>query len=199
MRISAFIGAMLALLLSGCTAEPDEGHQKEWIAVMAKKRAASAPGSAPEQRQVYADAVHGFVTRFPEHRRAREVWQKLQLEFADELAESGRYRDAIRFYRAVLAHDSSNEHASRGLAAAASRLAVARASLLEIRKGMSRREVSDVLGPPLPGWSKQTRRNTARFEAWYYPTRTGEVAAVYFREGRVLAAEENSSALLGRL
>lgn len=199
MRVSALSSLLLTLLIVACAAEPEGEHQNEWRAVLDKKRAADAPGAPPARRQAYADSVHRFVTRFPDHGRAREVWQRLQLDFADELAEAGRYRDAIRFYRSVLAHDGSNEHASRGLAAAAARIAVSRPSLLEVRKGMSRREVAGVLGRPLPGWTRETKRNRTEFEAWYYPTRAGGVAAVYFREGRVLAAEENSSALLGKL
>ena len=43
------------------------------------------------------------------------------------------------------------------------------------------------------------RRAGTTFEAWYYRTRTGEVAGVYFRDGEVIAAEESSNARLARL
>ena len=74
-----------------------------------------------------------------------------------------------------------------------------REKLLTIEKGMSHREVANILGKPAPGWTAEKRRREATIEAWYYRTRTGGVAAVYFRGGKVFAAEEASNALQGRL
>ena len=51
----------------------------------------------------------------------------------------------------------------------------------------------------MPGWSAKNKRPEATIEAWYYRTRGGGVAGVYFREGKVFAAEETSNARLGRL
>ena len=196
--------ALFLIVFAGCTDrltgsndQPD--HQAEWRDVLQHKRAAVAPGAKPEQKQVYADSVRAFVEKHPDHGRAREVWQRLQLEFADDLASLGRHQDAIRFYRAVLQHDPANEHASRGLATAVERLAVSREKLLALEKGMSHREVAAILGKPMPGWSAKNKRAEATIEAWYYRTRGGGVAGVYFRDGRVFAAEETSNAKLGRL
>lgn len=200
MRVFALVAALGALVAGGCgggTATPD--HQAEWRDVLKQKRAAVAPDAPPEQKQVYADSVRAFVEKHPDHGRAREVWQAMQIEFADDLAEAGRHQDAIRFYRAVLSHDPVNERARRGLALSADRLAITREKLLEVRKGMSRREVAGVLGKPQPGWTAENRRREATIEAWYYPTRTGGVAAVHFRDGKVFAAEESSDAQRGRL
>ena len=163
------------------------------------KKAAVAPDAGPEQKQAYADSVRAFVERHPDHGRAREVWQRLQLEFADDLAAMGRHQDSIRFYRAVLTHDPSNAHASRGLATAVERLAVSRDKLLALEKGMSHREVAAILGKPMPGWSAKNKRPEATFEAWYYRTSGGGVAGVYFRDGKVFGAEETSHEKLGRL
>lgn len=182
---------------SGSSAQPD--HQAEWRGVLQHKRAAAAPDAKPEHKQVYADSVRAFVQKHPDHGRAREVWQRLQIEFADDLAALGRHQDAIRFYRAVLQHDPTNEHASRGLATAVERLAVSREKLLALEKGMSQREVAALLGKPMPGWSAKNKRPEATIEAWYYRTRGGGVAGVYFREGKVFAAEETSNARLGKL
>lgn len=177
--------------------QPD--HTAEWRSVLEHKRAAVAPDARPEHKQIYADSVRAFVEKHPDHGRAREVWQRLQLEFADDLAALGRHQDAIRFYRAVLQHDPTNEPASRGLAAAVERLAVSREKLLALEKGMSQSEVAAVLGKPMPGWSAKNKRSEATIEAWYYRTRGGGVAGVYFRDGKVFAAEETSNAKLGRL
>lgn len=191
---------LLLIVFAACAdrdAQPD--HQAEWRNVLVHKPAAVAPDAGPEQKQLYADSVRAFVEKHPDHGRAREVWQRLQLEFADDLAALGRHQDAIRFYRAVLQHDPSNAHATRGLAAAVESLAVTRETLLELEKGMSQRQVASILGRPMPGWSAKNKRPEATFEAWYYRTRGGAVAAVYFRNGKVFAAEETSNARLGRL
>ncbi len=51
----------------------------------------------------------------------------------------------------------------------------------------------------MPGWRVKIERAETSFEAWYYRTSGGGVAAVYFRDGKVFAAEESSHAKLGRL
>ena len=189
--------ALLGVACSGGDAQPD--HQAEWRDVLRHKPAAVAADASPAQKQVYADSVRAFVARHPEHGRGQQVWQRLQLEFADDLAAAGRYRDAIRFYRAVLIKHPESDHARRGLATAADRLAVTREKLLALQKGMSHRQVAHILGKPLPGWTVKQRRAGTTFEAWYYRTHTGEVAGVYFRDGEVIAAEERSNARLARL
>jgi hypothetical protein len=199
MRPSA-LPTLLLIVFGACANDSaQQDHQAEWRGVLRHKPAAVAPGAKPEHKQVYADSVRAFVQKHPDHGRAREVWQRLQLEFANDLAAMGRHQDAIRFYRAVLEHDPANEIASRGLATAVERLAVSREKLLALEKGMSQRQVAAILGKPMPGWSAKNERPEATFEAWYYRTRGGAIAGVYFRDGKVFAAEEHSNAKLGRL
>lgn len=190
---------VIFLLLSCSDGKAQVDHQSEWREVLRHKKAATAEDASAEQRQIYADSVQAFVERHPDHRRAREVWNRLQLEFADDLAALGRHQDAIRFYRAVLEHEPESEQAREGLARSIERMALTREKLLELRKGMSRREVTSILGLPLPGWTATRERPEADIEAWYYPTRDGAVAGVYFRDGKVFAAEETSDSKLGRL
>ena len=199
MRVFALVSAFAALALFGCGDGSQLDHQAEWRSVLQHKKAASAPDASPQQKQVYADSVRAFVVKHPTHGRAREVWHHLELTFADDLAAMGRNQDAIRFYRAVLVEHPENEHAARGLALAVARLAVTRDKLLALQKGMSQRQVASLLGKPMPGWSARNERSEATFEAWYYRTRDGGVAGVYFRDGKVFAAEESSNARLGRL
>lgn len=202
MRVFPLFFAGLALLGAACGGDSAPDHQAEWRDVLRHKRAAVSPDASPEQKQLYADSVRAFVAKHPDHGRGQEVWMRLQLEFANDLAAVGRYQDAIRFYRSVLTAHPESDEARRGLAVAADRLAISREKLLALQKGMSHREVAGLLGKPMPGWSRKTSRGGTKFEAWYYRTRSGAVAAVYFREGKVLAAEENSSARLapaGRL
>ena len=200
MRVFASISALLIALCVACgadDAQPD--HQAEWRQVLDHKKAANKPGAPAEHKQVYADSVRAFVDKHPDHGRAREVWQRMQLEFAAELADRGRHQDAIRIYRAVLSHDATNEEARRGLALSADRLAITREKLLKVEKGMSHREVATLLGKPIPGWQLEKRRREATVEAWYYRTPGGGVAAVYFLDGKVFAAEAESHALRARL
>ena len=158
-----------------------------------------SPHATGAQKQMYADALSTFVRKHPNHSRARAVYRSIQLEFADDLAAIGRPRQALRFYRSVLANDPENARARAGLTLAMSRLSVTRDKLLELEKGMTQRQVAHILGKPLPGWTESVNRRPADIEAWYYRTTTGGVAAVYFRGGRVLAAEESSNAQLARL
>lgn len=198
-RVFALVSALAALATLGCGAndtQPD--HQAEWRDVLRHKKAALTTGASAQQKQIYADSVRAFVGKHPSHGRAREVWQRIQLEFARDLASMGRYQDSIRFYRAALAHDPANEEATRGLADALQRLAVTRERLLSLGKGMSHRDVAALLGKPVPGWTATNRRPGVTMEAWYYRMQGGGLAAVYFRNGKVLAAEETSDALLGR-
>ena len=57
---------------------------------------------------------------------------------------------------------------------------------------MSQREVAHVLGAPIPGWTVHTDRRDSVIDSWYYRTTEGGVAGVYFRDGQLFAAEENS-------
>ena len=189
--------AIISLLIAGCSADTAPDHQAEWREVLQHKKAAVSPAASPRDKQVYADSVSAFLRRHPNHSRAREVYRRIQLEFASELAGLGRHQDAIRFYRAVLAHDPDNATAQRGLADAIDQLAVSRDKLLRLEKGMTRRQVAQILGKPVPGWTVEKNRPGALTEAWYYRTTSGGVAGVYFREGKVFAAEENSQAKLG--
>ena len=200
MRVFALVSLLAAMVLVGCNQAADQpDHQSEWRDVLSRKEAAAKPGASPQQKQVYADSVRAFVQKHPTHGRGREVWQRIQLEFADDLCALGRYQDAVHFYRAVLAHNEESEHARRGLAEAMANLAVTREKLLLIEKGMSKREVASLIGRPLPGWTESRQRSVATIESWYYRTRDGGVAGIYFRDGRVFAAEESSHARVTRL
>ena len=176
----------------------DSDHQAEWHQVMTRKQVANSPAATVADKQAYADAVAAFVAKHPEHGRAREVAGRIQIEFADELAAVGRYQEAIRVYRAVLSHDPANQSATRGLNDAVAHLTVTPEKLRGLERGMSRREVSQLLGRPLPGWKQVTERDSGIIEAWYYRTAAGGVAGIYFRDGKLFAAEENSQQQTGR-
>ena len=188
-----------ALLFAACGNSDSADSQNDWLHVLRHKKAAVSQSATPQQKQAYADTLGAFVQRHPTHSRARAVYERIQLDFAHELAALGRYQDAIRFYRAVLANDAANAEASRGLADAVDRLAVSRQKLLALEKGMSQRQVAQLLGKPIPGWTVKNENRDPAIEAWYYRTIEGGVAGVYFRDGELFAAEENSHEKLAPL
>ena len=178
--------------LLACSGSDSPDNAPEWLRVLNRKKAAVAPKATARERQMYADSVAAFTKKYPAHGRAREVYQRIELEFARELASLGRYQDSIRFYRAVLNSDPTNAAALRGVADAFDHLAISRPKLLALEKGMSQREVAHVLGAPIPGWTVHTDRRESVIDSWYYRTTEGGVAGVYFRDGQLFAAEENS-------
>jgi tetratricopeptide (TPR) repeat protein len=183
---------VLVLLAAACGGNGGPDTATEWRGVLAHKRAAAAPNATARDKQLYADSLAAFVERNPSHSRAREVYQRIQLDFAHDLAALGRYQDAIRVYRSVLANDPRNDDAARGLTDAVDRLAVTRAKLVQLERGMSQHEVARILGKPIPGWTVTNERQGATIECWYYKTAGGGVAGVYFRDGALFAAEEKS-------
>ena len=193
MRRSLILISLAAMACGGGNAVD---NSSEWLRVLHHKQAAQAPNAPTQAKQVYADTLGTFVLNHPTHSRAREVYQHIQLDFAHELASLGRYQDAALFYRAVLRGDPVNEEGVRGLADVANHLAVSRQKLLALERGMSQSDVAHLLGKPMPGWTERRERRDAVLESWYYQKAGGGVAGVYFRDGRLFAAEENSHARL---
>lgn len=189
----------LAALSCGGGSRGGVDNSSEWLQVLRHKQAAQAPNARPQARQMYADSLGAFVRNHPTHSRAREVYEHIQLDFARELAFLGRYQDAIRIYRAVLAHDPQSVAALQGLGDALDHLVVSRERLLALRKGMSQRDVAQLLGKPIPGWQVRNDRPDTAIESWYYRRIGGGIAGVYFRDGVLFAAEENSQAKVAPL
>jgi hypothetical protein len=190
----------IVLLAAACGGSGDSSdNTREWLHVLGHKKAAVAPNATPQQKQAYADSLGAFVQKHPTHSRARELYQRIQLDFAGELSSLGRYQDAVRVYRAVLVHDPVNADARRGMAEAVARLEVSRDKLLLLERGMSQRDVAHILGKPIPGWTARTERRDSVIEAWYYRTTDGGIAGVYFRDGELLVAEPNSQAKLAAM
>src|SRR5215467_10414222 len=112
----------VVVLLASCSGDDGGDNSREWLHVLRHKKAAVAPNATPQQKQAYADSLGAFVQAHPTHSRARAVYERIQIDFANELASLGRYQDAVRFYRAVLLHDPDNGDAQHGLADAVAHL-----------------------------------------------------------------------------
>jgi hypothetical protein len=198
MRRFLVLIALAAVSCGGGGSDPAD-NSSEWLHVLHHKQAAAAPNAPVHAKQAYADTLGAFVTKHPTHSRAREVYQLIQLDFAHELASLGRHQDAIRIYRAVLTHDPKNEKALHGMADSVDHLAVSREKLLSLEKGMSQRDVARLLGKPIPGWQVRNDRPDTTIDSWYYRRAGGGIAGVYFRDGVLFAAEENSQAKVAPL
>lgn len=198
---SSLAVALLVSLFTACSGSPDpaSSHQSEWLNVLGRKKAAGAPQATVSQKQAYADALGAFVGKHPTHDRAREVYHRIQLDFAQELSSLGRYQDSIRFYRAVLAAQPKNATALKGLSDALDHLAISREKLAALERGMTRKQVASLLGKPMPGWKLHTQRRESEIESWYYRKTDGGIAGVYFRDGAVFAADENAQARISPL
>jgi hypothetical protein len=190
--VQRLLVSLVVLVLFGSCSADQQDPQRDWLHVLNRKKAAVAANASPREKQVYADTLAAFVRKHPTHNHARAVYERIQLDFAGELASIGRYQDAIRFYRAVLAHDANNREALAGLASAVDHLALSRDKLLALEKGMSPRQVAHLLGKPIPGWTMHTEHRDTVIDSWYYRTTEGGIAGVYFRDGALFAAEANS-------
>ncbi|HVT43673.1 MAG TPA: hypothetical protein VMT00_04715 [Thermoanaerobaculia bacterium] len=193
----AALATMLLVLLTASAScrrgSQTSDEQVEWLAVLDVKRAyqASAAGN-PESlaaKQAYADAVADFLERHPSNARARQVYAELELEFARGLERSGRIDEAIQYYQNAVLRDPDDDSARSDLARALSLRFVGRDALAAIVRGMTREEVAARIGAPRPGWRRTLIRRGRESDCWYYRGENNAVAAVCFREGRVVATD----------
>lgn len=190
MRTTLLILAM-AVTATRCGQEATRSAVDDWRQVLSQKKASILSGNLSD-KQVYADSVAAFVHVHPTHGRAREVYRRIQLEFARDLSSIGRYQDAIRVYRNVLGHDSSDSEARTGLFTAIDHLSVSHEKLLRLELGMTEKQVETILGKPVPGWTATVRQGDGVTQAWYYRRRDGGVASVHFNDGKLFAADDRS-------
>jgi hypothetical protein len=194
-RWTASVVVVSILLLSRCSpaAEEDDLQQQHWLAVLRLKRSAGSVSRSAGiyTRQLYADALAQFVTRFPTHGRARVVYRSVELEFARQLCALGRYREAVPYYRHLIdtAPSSASVELRSELETALQRESVTAEKISTIKLRMSEDDVTAILGRPHPEWVKRVEKGSRRTECWYYPARGGGVAAVFFSGGRVYATD----------
>ena len=154
---------------------------------MRLKEAAGAGDIAARQR--YASALHQFVREHPGHRRARLVWDELELEHALELASQGFTDQAVERLDAIMARRSSVAGRAREAAAVLrQQQRVTDEEIESIERGMSAGQVQERIGPPPRGW-KRTRGD---YESWYYRGEAGGIVSIHFRNRVVIAVEVQS-------
>ncbi|HEY0593313.1 MAG TPA: hypothetical protein VGF40_16190 [Thermoanaerobaculia bacterium] len=191
-KITHLLAAAAFLALAACA--PGGGGDPiaaEWRQVLAAKKEwqRATPRGRLAAHQAYVDALTAFVRRHPDHPRARAVYEETELEFARELARRGWYDQAAVYYRSVLRTSPDHADARSELREVERKRFVTPEALGGLRVGMSPEEVRGSLGQPLPGWSRSMRRGDSVIDSWYYRRRDGGAAGVYFRNGRLFAAE----------
>jgi hypothetical protein len=185
----------LAITLLGCSEAPEEIARREWLEVLEQKRTATASEDATA-RQAYADAVASFVRQHPGHDRGLSVYDDLQFEFARQLERDGRYEEAEEHYAAIARRQPSRSEVAEALERVRDRQVVTAEEVLALSHGMSREEVREMLGEPLPGGLKEFARGNKSSESWYYRRDDGGTAAVYFTDGKVVGAEYDAETRL---
>src|SRR5688500_12620634 len=108
----------------------------DWLCVLAENMdAVKAAESDVAVKQRYADALLAFIRKYPEHARAREVYDDLQLSFARELSARGDYSSALRYYDDLLSRRSASDIAAER-AEVRSRQSVDPAEIEKLQRGM---------------------------------------------------------------
>lgn len=191
----ALLSTLVLAPLACSRPAPDGDAQIRWRAILDLKRQLATPRrpGAPDARQQYADALAAFIKRYPEHGRAAEVYEKLELEFAKQLVDQGRFEEGIHHYRAILALNPGCREAGLGLADAADRMTVSRDELAAVTKGMTHADVARLLGRPRENWSETIRKAGGDTECWYYRGADGGLASVFLARGRVFATDYSAS------
>ena len=161
----------------------------DWRRVLAAKKAAvHAADTDLEARQRYADALLAFIRKHPEHARAREVYDDLQLSFARELAARGEYQSALRYYDDLLSRRNATDIAAER-AEVRSRQSVEPEEIEKLQRGMTTAEVEKLIGRPPKGWQREAQKDRTRYESWFYRTSSGDVVAIHFDNGRLFAVD----------
>lgn len=187
------IGLLLLLLSIGCRpASEQDRAREEWLQVLALKKALNetAPAQAASARQSWVDALTEFVRAHPDHPRATEVYDEIELEFARQLVARGHDLEAIPHYESYLARNPDDRTVRTELHRVLGRRRVARNQMLELQRGMTMEEVSNRIGSPPPGWVRTSRKGERELISWYYPREEQEgIAAVHFSGDRVLEVD----------
>lgn len=186
---------LMLVALTSCAdgrAKSAPAASDEWRSVLATKKAAIVSDDLA-LRQRYADQLLGFIRRHPDHARAREVYDDLELSFARELAARGEYAASLRYYDDILERRPDAADIAAERAEVKSRTSVDTAELARLERGMTTREVEQLLGRPPRGWQRTAQKERTRYESWFYRTGSGEVIAIHFDSGRVFAVDPPKS------
>lgn len=189
-----------AFFLAGCREIPfDDQIHREWRQVLEVKRAAldAPPERQADAKQAYVAALTDFLRTHPEYARAGLAYESVELEYARLLASRGRYDEAVVYYQSILDSNPENEDARSELIELERKRFVTADSFGALRRGMTQAQVEERLGRPLPGWSRSLVRGSTVTESWYYRSREGGVAGVFFRNGQLFAAEFDGPVRLG--
>jgi hypothetical protein len=181
---------LLLLLLSflSCSRQSERVSTdvEEWRLVLHAKKAA-VKADDPQTRQHYAETLLRFVQKHPDHARARQVYNELEIDLAHDLTEKGAYDQALRYLRDVEARDPKNRRLQRQLAETLDLQSVDSTELSAVKAGMTYTAVRTLLGAPPTGWNRSSE--DGRYESWFYRNADGGTAAVHFDHGKVIGID----------
>lgn len=183
------VSCALALSASCAGSPPEPDPADEWLEVLDARKAIS---DDPRTAQQWADQLHAFLTRYPDHARAREVWETLEIEHATRLGDSGRPAEGAARLRKLLESGPRDRHRVReAMAALEKRVHISGEELAQIRNGLTPDQVEVLLGAPPPGWRRSTGKQS---ESWYYRAENDATAAVHFHDGKVISVDAAGAA-----
>jgi tetratricopeptide (TPR) repeat protein len=188
MRVAAAFALALSILAAGCV-ERSPAQLVLWRDVRELRRQADADPSSPALRQRYIDALANYVRAYPDDAEASTLYGREELAYARELVRQGRQAAAIPYYENILEREPDRADVVQELEAARAQAGVPRTSFESLRKGMTRDEVTALLGAPRPGWSHTLQKGSSTYETWYYRKPDGGTASVGFVDGKTYVAE----------
>jgi tetratricopeptide (TPR) repeat protein len=188
MRTVTSIALVLLLLAAGCV-KRSPAQLVLWRDLRELQRKAEAEPASLEARQRYVDALSNFVRAYPKDEEASALYGREELAYARELVRRGRQGAAIPYYEDFLSRDPENAAVHEELNQARAQATVPRERFDDLRKGMSREEVAELLGKPRPGWTHTLTKGTSTYETWYYRKVDGGTASVGFVDGKAWVAE----------
>ncbi len=186
------LALVLFLLALACQAPPvQDPTRAEWLRILRLKSDFQKTDAAHAElaRQKWVDALAGFVRSHPDHQRATAVYNQVELEFARELRDTGHDDEALLHYRSILERNPEDSVARQEMDAIVARDRVGRDSFDQLQLGMSRDDVSNLLGHPNPAWTRSSQKGGHQLVSWYYRKSDGGLAAVHFSDDRMIAAE----------
>lgn len=179
------VGCCALTLTLSCSSEPQPvDPAAEWRAVLESRQAITED---PRTVQRWSDELHAFIRRHPDHARAREVWEALEIEHALRLGDHGRAAEGAERLRKLLANTPRDRHRLReALSVLENRADISADELSQVTRGSSSAEVESLLGAPPPGWRRSTGSQS---ETWYYRGEAGSTSAIHFHRGKVIAID----------
>ncbi|MDX1584233.1 MAG: tetratricopeptide repeat protein [Thermoanaerobaculia bacterium] len=183
------VAITLALLVPACGGDRTREARWQEVERLESRYDESGPELRMERKQRWADGVRTFLEEWPDDPRAVDTWNRLQLDYAEQLEANGRFDRAELHLRDLANRNPENQRATEALARIERRLSLTIRDFETIEEGMSRKEVLGWFGPPRPGWERTEVGPEGITESWFYEDSEGRIRGVHFHDGRVFEVD----------